>query len=48
MGNMNHGKETFLELRNLVVKLKKENKSHGKITEIIRKSHSDVQDIKKL
>ncbi|GFY56996.1 hypothetical protein TNIN_494661 [Trichonephila inaurata madagascariensis] len=39
---MSQGKETSLELRNLIVKLKGENKSYSKI---VKKSRSTVQTI---
>lgn len=42
---MSQGKETSLELRNLVVKLKCEKKSYAEIAKIVKKSRSTVQTI---
>ncbi|GFY58419.1 hypothetical protein TNIN_83041 [Trichonephila inaurata madagascariensis] len=42
---MSQGKETSLELRNLIVKLKGENKSYSEIAKIVKKPRSTVQTI---
>lgn len=38
-------KETSVEIRNIIIKLRKENKSYGKIAEIMKKSRATVQSI---
>ncbi|GFY44796.1 transposable element Tc1 transposase [Trichonephila inaurata madagascariensis] len=42
---MSQGKETSLELRNLIVKLKGENKSYSEIAKIVKKPRSILQTI---
>ncbi|GFY72659.1 transposable element Tc1 transposase [Trichonephila inaurata madagascariensis] len=42
---MSQGKETSLELRNLIVKLKGENKSYSEIAKTVKKPQSTVQTI---
>ncbi|GFY49010.1 uncharacterized protein TNIN_367361 [Trichonephila inaurata madagascariensis] len=42
---MSQGKETSLELRNLIVKLKGENKSFSEIAKIVKNPRSTVQTI---
>ncbi|GFY54979.1 transposable element Tcb1 transposase [Trichonephila inaurata madagascariensis] len=42
---MSQGKETSLELQNLIVKLKDENKSYSEIAKIVKKPRSTVQTI---